>query len=85
MEEPLLLRAMQRIVRGVQIEDDLPGRPLVRLDEHVDQQPLDRRRIVADPVILRRLRPAQLQPVQRALAGEGRTVRPPRRLIVIQA
>ncbi|ESX23341.1 hypothetical protein X765_29085 [Mesorhizobium sp. LSHC440B00] len=44
----------------------------MRTHEQIDEQRLDRRRIVADLVIARRLRPAQLQPVERRLAGNGR-------------
>ena len=47
MEEPPLLLAVQRIIRCIQIEDDLPGRPLVRLKEQLDQQILDRRLALA--------------------------------------
>ena len=53
-------------------------RSLVRLQEQVDQQPLDGRRIVADLVVARRLQSAQLQPVQRRLAGHRRTILAPR-------
>jgi hypothetical protein len=34
---------VQRIIRCIEIEDDLLGRPRVRLHEQVDQQGLDRR------------------------------------------
>ena len=53
------------------------GRLGVRLQEQIDEQRLDRRRIVADPVIARCLGPAQFQPVQRRLAGHRRTVAAP--------
>ena len=56
----------------------------MRLQEQIDEQRLDRRRVVADLVIARRLRPAQLQPVQRALAGQRRAVRAPRRQLAGQ-
>ena len=56
VEEPPLLLAVQRIVRRIQVEDDLPGRPLVRLKEQLDQQILDRHRIVADLVVARRFK-----------------------------
>ena len=46
------------------------------LHEQVDQQGLDRRAVVADLVILRRLRTTQLQTVQGALARNRRAVRP---------
>src|SRR5689334_16581979 len=48
VEEPAFLVAVQRIVGGVEIEDDLPRRPPMRLQKHIDEQRLDRRRVVAD-------------------------------------
>ena len=74
VEEPPLLLAMHRIVGGVEIEDDLARRALMRLQEQVDHQPLDGHRIVTDLVIARRLQAAQLQPVQRRLAGHRRAI-----------
>ena len=76
VEEPAFLLAVQRIVRRIEVEHDLPRRPPMRLHEQVDQQVLDRRLVVADLVILRRLRAAQLQTVERALARKRRAVRP---------
>ena len=75
MEEPAFLLPVQRIVRGIQIEDDLLWRAPMCLQEKIDEQRLDRRRIVADLVIPRRLRPAQFQPVQRRLPRQRRAVR----------
>ena len=55
------------------------GRRAVGVEEELDEQPLDRRRVVADLVIARRLaRRRMLEPVERALAGQRRTVRPSR-------
>ena len=68
---------MDRIVGGVEIEHDLLGRRGMRLQEQLDQKPLDRRRVVADLVVARRLRPAQLQPVQGALARHRRAALAP--------
>ena len=79
VEEAAFLMPVQRIVGGVEIEDDLLRRSLVRLQEQIDEQRLDRRRVMADLVIARRLGSAQLQPVQRPLAGHRRAVRAPRR------
>ena len=45
-----------------------------RVQEQVDEQPLDGHRIVADLVIARRLQAAQLQPVERRLAGHRRAI-----------
>ena len=42
--------------------------------EQIDEQRLDRRRVMTDLMVARCLRPAQLQPVQRALAGDRRAV-----------
>ena len=75
VEEAAFLMPVQRIVGGVEIEDDLRRRRGMRVEEEIDEQRLDRRRIVADLVIARRLRPAQLQPVERRFAGQRRTVR----------
>jgi len=54
---------VQRIVRGIEIKDDLLGRRLVRLQEQRDKQPFNRRRIMRDLVVTRRHIPAQFQPV----------------------
>jgi hypothetical protein len=44
----------------------------VRLEKEVDEQALDRRRIMSDFVVTVRSRRRVLEPVQRALAGERR-------------
>ena len=77
VEEPPLLLAVQRVVGGVEVEDDLLRRPLVRLQEQIDEQVGERRRVVTDLVIAV-IGPQRgvLQPVERALAGERRAVRP---------
>jgi len=49
VEEPTLLMTMQRVIGRVEVENDLFGRPSVRLEEEVNEQRLDRRRVVADP------------------------------------
>jgi hypothetical protein len=50
----------------------------MRLDEQIDEQPLDRRPVMADLVIARRrLRRRVLQPVQRALPGQRLAVLAP--------
>ena len=43
----------------------------MRVEEQIDQQSLDRRRVMADLVIARRLRPAQFEPVERDLPASG--------------
>ena len=64
MEELAFLVAVQRIVGGIEIEDDLLGRLVMGIEEDIDEQCLDRRRVVADLVITRRFGTAQFQPVQ---------------------
>src|SRR5271165_6572234 len=61
VEEPPLLLAVQRIIRRIEVENDLPGRPRMRLQEQVDQQRPDRDRIVADLVVARRRKLALLR------------------------
>ena len=80
VEEPALLMAVQRIVGGVEVEDDLlrARRRCASRNRSTNSASIAAA-VVADLVIARRLRPAQLQPVQRALAGQRRAVRPPRR------
>ena len=50
----------------------------MRLQEQVDQQPLDGHLIVADLVIARRRQLAQFHPIERRLAGHRRTILAPR-------
>ena len=79
MEEATLLMAVQGIVGGVEIENDPLGRLGVGLQKQVDEQPLDRPRVVADPVVAIERRGRRVfQPVQRALAGERGAVGTPR-------
>ena len=42
MEEAPLLAAVQRVVGGVEVEDQLRGRLLVGVEEEIDEEPLDR-------------------------------------------
>ena len=79
VEEPAFLVAVQRIVGGIEIENDLRRRTPMRLQEHIDEQRLDCRCVMAHLVIPRRLGAAQLQPVQRRLASRRCTVRAFRR------
>ena len=79
VKEPPLLMTMQRIVGRIEIVDDLSRRLLMRLDEQIDQQPINRRRIVGDLVIARRLRLRQFEAVQCRFASHRRTVFAPRR------
>ena len=71
-----LLGAVQRVVGRVEIEDDLPGRRAVRLQEQLDHQPVDLCRVGGDPLaaVARRLvRDAELEPVERARASQRMT------------
>ena len=77
VEEPALLMAVQRIVGRVEVEDDLSGRPIVRLEEQVDEQGLDRRRVVADLLVAGGGLAREFQPVQRRLAGHRRAILAP--------
>jgi hypothetical protein len=71
VEEPALLVPVQRHVSRVQVEDDLPRRRAVRLQEQVHEQRLDRRAVMADAVIAAGFaRGRVLQPVQGALARQ---------------
>jgi hypothetical protein len=45
VEEAALLVAVQGIIRGIEVENDLFGRRLVRFEEQLDEQVLDRCRI----------------------------------------
>ena len=69
---------VQRVVGGVEIEDDLCRRRRMRLDKEVDEHALDLRCVITDLVVTRRLRPAQLQPVEGRFAGQRRAIRAPR-------
>ena len=76
VEEAALLHAMQRIVRRVQVQPDLPRRLAVRPHEQPDQQVVERLRLRHDALVAmyRRLRGvAQLQTVQRARTRQRRT------------
>jgi hypothetical protein len=63
VEKAAFLMAMQRIVGGIEIENDLPRRSGVGIDKQIDQQGFDRLRVVPDLVIGGRLRLAQFEPV----------------------
>ena len=74
MKEPAFLMPEERVVGGVEIEGDLRRRRAMRVEKQIDEQGFDRRRVMADLVIARRRRPAQLQPVERRLAGQRRAI-----------
>ena len=51
MEESAFLVAVQRIVGRIEVEHDLKRRLIVGVEEEIDEQGLDRARIVVDPVV----------------------------------
>jgi hypothetical protein len=72
MEEPPFLMAVQRVVAGVETENDLARRHPVGLKEEVDAQAPDRHPVVADLVIARVGEGSMLEPIQGAPAGQRR-------------
>ena len=72
MKEAVFLIAVQRIVGRVEVEHDLARRCLMRVQKQPHEQLLDRRSIMADLVIARRLACPRrmLQTVQGALARQ---------------
>jgi hypothetical protein len=78
VEEAAFLVAVQRIIGRVEVENDLLGRRLVRLEEQVDEQAFDRRAVVADLMVAARRQGRVFEAVERALTGERRAVLAPR-------
>jgi hypothetical protein len=74
VEKPAFLMPVQRVVGGIEVENDLLGWRLVRLEEEGDEQALNRRRVVADLVVATRRQRRVLEPVERALAGQRRAI-----------
>src|SRR5438067_11199114 len=74
VKEAPLLMPVQRVIGGIEIEDDLLGWVLVRPQKQIDKQRLDLGPVPSDAVIARQLRPAPLQPVERRFAGQRRTI-----------
>jgi hypothetical protein len=37
VKEPAYLMTVQRIIRDIEIENDLPGRPSARVEGHIDE------------------------------------------------
>jgi hypothetical protein len=62
VKEAAFLMAVQRIIGGVEIENDLWWRLLVRLQEQIDKQGFDLGAVPGNPGVARQLRSAQLQP-----------------------
>jgi hypothetical protein len=74
MKEPTLLMPMQRIVSGIEIENDLPRWSWVGLQEELNEKPLDPLWLLADFVIARWRWNAPLEAVERRLAGDRRAI-----------
>ena len=74
VEEPAFLLPVQRIIGGIEIERDLRRGFGVGIKEQIDEQGLDGRAIGGNVGIAGWLVAAELQPVQRALAGQRRAV-----------
>ena len=71
VKEPSFLVAMDRIVGGIQVQNDLRGLRFVGRDKRVDHPPVDLVAIHGDllvPLLAIDLLCGQFQPVQRALA-----------------
>ena len=71
--EAAFLMPVQRVVGGIQVENDRLGRRLVGLEEEGDEQALDRDWIVPNLVVAARFRRRGLELVERAFASERRT------------
>jgi len=84
VKEAAFLVPVQRIVGGVEVENDLLGRLRVRFQKQIDKQRFDLRPIPGDPVVARQRRAAQLQSVERRFAGQRRTILAPRRQLAGQ-
>jgi len=78
VEEASFLVTVQRVVGRIEVEGDLLGRLAMGVQKQLDEEPLDRRRIMVDLVIAARLRTAQFEPVEGRLAGHRRAIRAPR-------
>jgi hypothetical protein len=77
VKEAAFLMAMQRIVGGIEVEDDPLGRGLVGLEEQLDEQALNRFGIVVDLMVARDAEGRVLEPVERAFAGQRSAVLAP--------
>ena len=74
MEEPSLLMPMQRVIGGIQIQNDLLRRPAGAVQKGIDKEGIQGLGGVGDLLgvkILHLSRPIGLQPVQGALPGQS--------------
>ena len=75
VEEPALLVAVQGVVGGIEVKNDLLGRRAVRVEKDIDEDMLHRLRIVADLMVAGASLPRRvLQPVDRALPRQRRAI-----------
>src|SRR4029077_21265292 len=80
MEEAALLVSVQRDVGRVQIKHDLPRRPLMRLQEQIDEKAIDVLAVAVNLMVLRTVSFRRvLQTIECALASNRRAVRPQHR------
>ncbi len=78
VEEPALLMAVQRVVGGVEVQDDLLGRLRVGVKEQVDEQAFELGRAGRELVVAGGFGAAEFEAVQRGLAGQrGAAAVPP--------
>ena len=77
VEDAPLLLPVKRVLGRVEVEDDPLGWPLVRLQQQIDEPAGERHRVGTD-LMIAVIGPQRsvFQPVERALAGERRAVRP---------
>jgi len=78
VEEPAFLMAVERIVGGVEIENDLARRDAVGVQKERYEQRLDGGSVMADLVIAGGDRAGELEPIERRLAGQRRAIFAPR-------
>lgn len=74
MKKSALLPAVNGIVRGVEVEDDLVRRPVMGIEEELNEEPLQRAGIVQDlevsPIRMERRR-RRLEAIERCVPGES--------------
>ena len=65
VKEAAFLIAVKRVVGGVQVEDQLVGRLRMGVEEEIDEERLDRLRLMINAAIAMRARGRVLRPVER--------------------
>src|SRR5215467_11217764 len=84
VKEAALLVPVQRVVGGIEVENDSLGRLPVRVQKQIDKQRLDLGRVPANAVVAGQFRTAQLQPVERRFASQRRAILATRRQLPCQ-